>query len=368
MIKLGYRVIVALIIGTVAMQGVCKMNEVAKRDGRTWVSGVGEIGWGKDVECTYAGSLQAALKPTKCDYAYDEIMAASGLAFRVRWWRYNPPEVQALWCPSTPVGEFPEELGWTQAGLHVKLGVFTAWGKGDADSMEKYVAEIKSSIDKGIAVCAYPNSDDLNMALVFGYTDNQQWMVKTYSSSDKVDLVPFAKLGPLAVVPMESTGDFSPKDLAHQACELAIKQWTRVVGPDKTGPYLYGLAALEAWKNDLSRWDKFNDTERKSLFFLNWWNMSQWADARQAAASYLLKAAKYVDSAQTKHMLKAADHYTSEVALLFGCYKRKDTFLGPWSGKSIADYTKDVRDREIDTLTKTAKIEEKALKELAAVK
>jgi len=108
------RVIVVLLVCALAAgcSQAIKENPVAKvkRDGaKVWIDDVPELGWGKGRGCTYAGALSAALAVTAHPVPYDDIMGLSGLAFRVRWWISATEPGKRLWCPSTPVGEFPEE-------------------------------------------------------------------------------------------------------------------------------------------------------------------------------------------------------------------------------------------------------------------
>ena len=48
---------------------------------------VPDLRWGTDRETTYVSALASALSVTAHPFTYDELMAASGLAFRTRWWR-----------------------------------------------------------------------------------------------------------------------------------------------------------------------------------------------------------------------------------------------------------------------------------------
>lgn len=59
---------------------------VKREDGKAWIDGVPALGWGKQIECTYAGAVAAALAVTEHPVSYEEIMGFSGLAFRLRWW------------------------------------------------------------------------------------------------------------------------------------------------------------------------------------------------------------------------------------------------------------------------------------------
>lgn len=44
----------------------------------------------------------------------------------------------------------------------------------------------------------------------------------------------------------------------------------------------------------------------------------------------------------------------------------KEAFLGPWTGKSIADWTPEVRQQEIDLLNSACEIEKEAIESMTA--
>jgi hypothetical protein len=63
--------------------------------------------------------------------------------------------------------------------------------------------------------------------------------------------------------------------------------------------------------------------------------------------------------------LKAADLCDKIVAATGGpTWGEKAVFLGPWSGKTIADWTPQVRQREIQILTEAKRLDAEMIKEL----
>ncbi len=81
--------------------------KVTRKDGKVRIEGVPVLTWGKGKDCTFAGALEAALGVTKFPYSYTDIMGMTGLAFRTRWYQGRTGD---KWCPSSPVGEFPDEI------------------------------------------------------------------------------------------------------------------------------------------------------------------------------------------------------------------------------------------------------------------
>ena len=61
---------------------------------------------------------------------------------------------------------------------------------------------------------------------------------------------------------------------------------------------------------------------------------------------------------------RAAAVYKQESELLAATFGAKEAFLGPWTGKKIADWTPAVREKEIQTLAKALKLETRAIAEL----
>lgn len=241
--------------------------------------------------------------------------------------------------------------------------------RGSDPHMEDRAKDIAASIDAGKPVLAYPTPQKLDMGVIYGYQDGgKTWLVRDYFAKDGTTLVPVEKLGPMMFIPKEFKSPM-PRRQAILAClKMAVKHWGRGRGPTEKDPYLYGKAALEQWARDIALVDdpaaKLTEQERGSLFFLGWWNQSQWCDARQAAVGFLNKAAAEIGGEAGKALERAAQEYQKEVAMLSSVFAQSDAFLGPWSGKTIADWTPAVRAREKAMIAKAAEHEKAAVAEI----
>ena len=110
-----------------------------KRDssGKVWIDGVPRLGWDFGKQCTFAGSLWAALAVTDHSWTYEDLMGVSALAFRTRWWRRD---AEPGWCPSNPVGELPEEMAAITSLFDARLSA-VQFLEGQADRLEGEASE-----------------------------------------------------------------------------------------------------------------------------------------------------------------------------------------------------------------------------------
>ena len=120
------------------------MSDAVKREnGRVWIEGVPELGWGKNRECTFAGALEATLAVTDRPTGYSDLMGYTGLAFRVRWYR---GKIGDRWCPSSPVGEFPQEMEAVQNAIGWQFRAEVLLDEETPD-MSRFKGDIVASID-----------------------------------------------------------------------------------------------------------------------------------------------------------------------------------------------------------------------------
>jgi hypothetical protein len=353
---------------------VVKENPVAqvKRDaGRVWVEGVPELRWGADRECTYAGALAAALSVTAHPVSYDDIMGLSGLAFRVRWWLSPTEPGERGWCPSTPVGEFPEEVAATQKRTGWLLFTEARMDRQKDPHMEDVAPMIRAAIETGWPVAAYPTPENLDVGVIYGYQDGgRTWLLRDYFAKDGTTLVAMEKLGPMILIPREFRPAMPRRQALIECLKMGVANWSRGKGPGRKGPYLYGKPALEQWGRDIALADdpaaRLSPTERQGLYFLDWWNFSQWADARGAAARFLVRAGEEFGGQVQAVLKRAAERYGQEASLLGSCFRNKDAFLGPWAAKKIDDWTPEVRKREREVLAEAIRLEAAAMAEVEA--
>lgn len=334
-----------------------------KREGKkVWIEGVPTLSWGKSGDTTYAGAMAAALSVTEKPYSYADIMGFSGLAFRVRWW-WRKAEFPG-WCPSTPVGEFPEELAATANGTGWKLRVIDEMADEKAPHMERYKADIVASIDAGKPVPAYPGG--LNVGVIFGYEDGgKTFLIRDYFKGDEVLRQPAEKIGPMLIILQERGEALSRRGALIQAMRIAVTNWSRAVVRGEKGGYYYGDEAMARWIEDLAGHDKWDEEQRKGLFFANWWNYEALADARKSAAEFLGARTDVLSGPAADAVKRAAETYAKEAKLLGPVCDKRGVFFGPWSGKKQEDWTAAVRQREQAVLAEARKLEASAVAEMA---
>lgn len=344
-------------------------GSVRRDQDRVWIEGVPTLNWDMGKTCTFAGSLEAALSVTKHPVSYAELMGVSGLAFRTRWYQGTSGQ---RWCPSSPVGEFPEEIAAVEKATGWQLRTVCMLDQKDP-RMEEFQKELTDSIDRGIPVPAY--EPKLNLDVIFGYRDGgHTLLLRDYFKNGQVLELPVEELGPMFIRPAAFGQPLPPRAALLQGLSLAMRQYRRSADPvpdasagRKKGDYEFGANALTAWAKDIGDAGSLTDKERELLFFVSWWNFSSLVDARDAAVIYLRERAPLLENEGAAALQRAADLYQEETGLLRTAYAQKDAFLGPWSGKGVADWTPAVCQREQQLLTRAAALENQAVAEIAKV-
>jgi hypothetical protein len=322
---------------------------------RLQIDGVPSLGWGKGKECTFAGALEAALAATDHPCGYVDLMGLSGLAMRVRWYQGKTGQ---RWCPSSPVGEFPEEIAAIQKATGWPLRVECLLGQESMD-MTRFVPEIVASISAGRAVPAY--TKDLNMGVVYGYEDAGHALLVRGYAPETPERLPVSELGPMAIFLGEHGPPLPRGDAVREALRIAVRNWRREPVAAPNGQYLYGDAALAAWAEDIGRAGDLSETDRNQLFFCTWWNFDGLWDARKAAGPFLDDAAGALEGEGRAALLRAAALCRQELQALDAA---KDAFLGPWTGKNVAAWSPEVRQREQAVLAEARKVEAAAIAEI----
>jgi hypothetical protein len=224
---------------------------------------------------------------------------------------------------------------------------------------------VTASINADIPVICYIKPH-LDCALVTGYKDGGKTFVVTDYYADTKPEQTIEALSPWLVFPAAlPTPAPDAKALFKSALELAIKNWLRTDHPNFgwDGHFLYGPEAFAAWRGEIAGVDN-PDHNPKTSGFPGWWIFDSLVDARTAGVAYLKANAGLLGLDAQGHVLKAADLYQQELAVTGACFKNKDAFLGPWTGKKDSDYTPAVRQKEIAVLTQMEALEAQAIKEL----
>lgn len=323
------------------------------------ISSIPPLGWGVRKECTFAGALESALSVTDHPCSYETIMGGTALAFRTRWWKADDG---TGWCPSSPCGEFPEEIATAGKVTGWPIRIECHLEHPDVRT-ERFAPDIVASIDKGVPVLGY--DAQCSMAVICGYEEGGRTiLIRGYSDGEEPVKTTVDKLQPFLLFLGDHTSAASRGQIVRTGLELAVKNFRRtepVRHPSGLGAYHHGKCAFRKWADDIARYEDYTPEERQTLHFVSWWNFCSLWDARWAAAEFLRQNLDIADLAA------AADLYRREATLLFqAASERKEAFHGPWSGKSIEDWTPEVRQREIELLNQACEMETKAMDLIAA--
>lgn len=321
-----------------------------------------KLAWGTRKECTYCGALEAALTLTDHPFDYPTIMGVTGLAFRTRW--YQGPADYMRWCPSSCVGEFPEEEEWFRQATGWRFRTEVHLNE-EPPKMGRFAQDVVRSINAGRPVLGYDKT--WNMAVIKGYEDGGQVVLMQTYGSPETEKRSLDELPGFLVLFEGFDKPLQPKDMLLHSLRIAVHNWERPEGlPDfNRGDYLYGFRAYKQWADDLGRYDEWTERERELLFFVSWWCFCSLADARLAAVRFMRD---HLDSVSNDALTRAIALYEEEIDLIAPpSFDRKEVFFGPWSGKSIADWTPEVRQQEQALLLKAMEIEERAITEIRSV-
>jgi hypothetical protein len=335
-------------------------SRVRRENGRVWIEGVKNLAWGRDRENTFCGALEQALAATDHPYSYSDLMGFSGLAFRTRWFQGNGAlDV----CPSSPVGEFPEEIKAVIRATGWPIWTGNRLGEDDDKSMAPYWQEVVSSVDEGRPMLAYNQSMDVG--IIHGYIEEGQRVLGwdySHPGEEPLDM-PIEKMNPWIGFFDENEGPQDAKEAFLESLRIAVQNFRRDTFDTARprGDYRHGAIALSSWANDISQASPDQGEYYGRLFFVSWWTFNSLFDARITAPAFLREHADLFGEEPAALVRQAANLYGEEIELLVRTFRERDVFLGPWTGKKIEDWTEEVRRCEHDLLLEAMRIEEKAI-------
>ncbi len=206
----------------------------------------------------------------------------------------------------------------------------------------------------------------MHCMVIFGYEDRGTTLVARTYAEDEFVRAPISEIGPGLMFLADHAEPIPPPDGLREAVTIGVRNWRRVPARQPFGgEYLYGADALAGWAEDIGRAEGLDGESHESLFGVSWWNFYSLVEAREAATTFLRQAAGIAGDA-APHLLAASEAYAEETRLLDGALKDGDAFLGPWTGRSIDDWSSDVRQREQDLLRRAREMEKVAIAALDA--
>jgi len=222
--------------------------------------------------------------------------------------------------------------------------------------------DIVLAVDAGLPPLAY--DDNLNSGVVCGYEDaGRTVLMRDYGGGEKISRRATADLKIIALFLDAHNDAISPRDAAVQGISMGVRNWHRRHDPagDEVRGYWYGHLALTRWADDIGAFDTLSEEERGFLCFVSWWNFAALADARRHAGPFLRQVTPLLHQAARSALERAAGLYDRQADLLSRSFVHRDAFLGPWTGKSLNDWTDEVRRREQSLLTGARDLEADAI-------
>ncbi len=175
------------------------------------LEGVSTLGWGKDVECTFFGALDATLRFLKEPVDYTYLMGVSAAAFR---FSFHQPD----WCPSSPDAAVNETYAWQALKVVGYKGQFL---NTEMIGQKEINQTIRDEIDKGIPVVAIDMVQVADWGVVTGY-QNGKLICRSYW--DKGDEYSVAEKEPWAILKIEKIGPSPPKiNSIRESIKLAVE-------------------------------------------------------------------------------------------------------------------------------------------------
>jgi hypothetical protein len=351
------------------------------------------ITWGmKDI--TFAGALEAATAITSNPWSYQDILGITGLAYRTRWYLTGD---ERGWDGAAPIAEEREEIalfagsGWrlrlaavdvaqpTLVELALNPQVTTSapvsrpQPNGEALQFRDAIIE---SIDAGLPVLCKDRTS-LDMSVVYGYEDDGDVVVMNdYWGVD--NRLPLAEMWPffLILTPGEPV---EPMVAAKHGLVQAVYNWRRESisansinlwgDHPPSATYLYGDQAYARWIADLEDVSDLDAQQQGQLFHASWWNLDCWFSARHYAQSYLQELAAQMEGETATALMRAAGYYQEQCRQFHATvppHGHGMAFLGPWTGKGIAQWNDEVRANEREFLTVARELDTLATAELEA--
>ncbi|MEK5450787.1 helix-turn-helix domain-containing protein [Paenibacillus sp. FSL R7-0331] len=296
------------------------------------IDNVQQLGFGKGMDCSWAGALYTALTAMGTATSYEEVMGISGACWRAAFtpvWDYSAADaltaydyaspafsaygLKARWADRLSAEERRLETSAVMESLHnhrlpvaINLRVAPEWGV------------ITGYLDNGNTLLCRSYFDDETFTELRDDPEFRETM-KDSSGYLYVDHWPYRLLF------LEKSGDNPPAALDNLLASLQIRLDSMQAGEQQG--YLLGYNALAAWQEGLldSAWYTAADEETFTRRYgVNHFCMMALTDARRSAAAYLkaslplmLNTQAYASLAEMaaiyEQMYTLLDHYFSNM-------------------------------------------------------
>ncbi|MCW4021399.1 MAG: winged helix-turn-helix domain-containing protein [Candidatus Bathyarchaeota archaeon] len=334
------------------------------RKRRQVLEGVPTLGWGRDIECTFFGALDATLRflGEPVDYVY--LMGVSAAAFRFNFYR-------PVWCPSSADAALNETYA---------LQALKAIGyKGQLMTKRKVSQEeinqiIREEIGERKPVVAIDLMRGQDWGIVTGY---QNGKLLCCSYQGKGEGYSVAEKDPWIILKMEKGGPTSSRtESIRDSLKLAVKLATK----DKISVYVNGFAAFDAWVKDLENENLFSEMDEDAFrhhWYVNAWIYASLFDARLAATRYLQRIEDDFSRGEKEAIREAAERFENIKNIMFDNWvyfpyshavrKARGT---TWAPKRMIDsdmWTEETRKKAAEVLKIIKRKEKEALEVLSRI-
>jgi hypothetical protein len=273
---------------------------VRERAGAVRVDGINPIhGFAVGRDCTFVHCLELVLSGLGRDIGYDELMGASGMAFRLQF-RVDRWDVGS---PDPLVGRSCAEELFIAAGWNYSLRVIRREQAADADDLRNAII---SSIDAGVPVLAANIIPPEDWGIITGYERaGRNWICRAYHG-DALGADRPATGWPTAVVILT---DRLPRPAAGPLHVDSIRRAVELFEQRSHQSWALGRSAFEHWSQML------RTAYSPRCVHPNIWTYIGLIDARGAAVRYL-RAIAGEFGGRARHLLDAAALYEQEVGIL----------------------------------------------------
>jgi hypothetical protein len=314
--------------------------------GRRVIDNVPPVNYMADGFCPFASSLRSLLASQGQEVSTRDIMALSGVAFRMTWnaKEWDPGNMGLGTFGPGPLRQGIRTFGyeprflvrkswWPQAAKDDDVSLFT-----DAKAEAAFRRAIVGSIKAGMPVIAFGVVGPPEETVVFGYDKNGEVLIGWSCMDDEHIKAPRNKDGSFrkrnwfgqtkGIVVMERK---LPAAKRKAAVDGALAWAYHMATHPTTGPHLHGVAAYEGWARGMRQDEAFPD-DAKTIQQRRYtvWDGLIMLSQRNVAADFLEKEAR--------RRRKVAEHLRQAAELL-----RRDGRIGQLIAKVLGGPQLDAR-------------------------
>jgi hypothetical protein len=308
------------------------------------IEGIGRLDWRTGESSSFIAALTRIAEYLGIQKDYTYLMGTSGAVFRIQFYED--------WCPSAPDATVGFDCGAASV-KSLNLNQESIFDK-ESENKEKMQQKIMASIDKNMPVIAIDLIEMPEWGLIIGYQKKgEELIVRTYF--DRREGYDIAEKFPWAVIIVnQEKGNIDDNGNFVQSLKIAQDLYET----EKYKAYYSGTAAIEYWIKKLKedKFESFDDEKFNDIMLTNAWIFERLADDRMVGAEYLKSFATQFAQGEDD-IIKLASIYETENKLMTSAEKIAPY---PFQVEKRDDWTDEMRNTEIEILTKVLEKEKEA--------